>query len=104
MCASIVWLHDAPGVIRALVHQHAVTHRHNTPITHGGHFNIVDLLARMNRGAKMLTPVFDPLHWLAKAQRRQWYDHFFGIGARLHAKTPADVGGHHTDTVRRPPE
>ena len=45
---GIVRLHDAPGVIGALVHQHAVTHRHNTSITPGGHFNVVDLLAGMN--------------------------------------------------------
>ena len=89
---GIVWLHDAPGVIGALIHQHAVAHRHNTSITHGGHFNVVDLLAGMNRGAKMLTPVFDPLDWLAKSQRHQGYDHFFGIGARLHAKPPPTSG------------
>src|SRR5262249_43672250 len=64
---SIVWLHDAPGIIGALVHQHAVAHCHNTPITHSGNFNVVDLLAGMNRGAKMFTPVFDPLDWLAKS-------------------------------------
>ena len=40
----------------------------------------------------MLTPVFDPLDWLAKSQRHQGYDHFFGIGARLHAKPPPTSG------------
>src|SRR5262245_8479416 len=101
---GIVWLHDAPGVIGALIHQHAVAHRHNSSITHGRYFNVVDLLAGMNRGAKMLTPVFDPLDWLTEAQCYQRYDYIFGIGARLHAKSPADIRRHHTDTVRRPPE
>ena len=91
----VVGLHDAPGVVHALVEEEAVVQGKDDPITRRGEPDVVELLPRMGRALEMLPTHLHPLDGSAQARGDHRDQDVLGIDGALGAESAAHIGRDH---------
>ncbi len=95
----VVRLHDAPGVVHALVEEEAVVQGENDAVPRRGQPHVVQLLPRMGRALQMLPARLHPLDGPAEPHGGHGDQHVLGIDGALGAESAAYVGRDHPHPV-----